>query len=104
MTLFSASDIPASIKTYEQLMVWNASVLAYLHPEMTQIEALDVNGNPIEVRAITGNSFFNTATAPSQWLFIGRISAEVLADHVAGPTWNYVKSFGDATVPVFFKQ
>lgn len=94
-------EIPPSITTLEQLVSWGIENLQYLYPDLTSVEALDSNGDPIKFRCVESHKLFITATGTGVRRHIGRISFEMKPDYtITGKAWNNVKILGDATIPV----
>lgn len=100
MTAFTATQIPVTIRSVEQLVVWGMEILQHNYPSLEVVEFLDDNGDPVSRRAVESNKFFYTAPNPAQWRHSSRLSVPVSNQHqVSGHIWNHVKEFGDLPIP-----
>lgn len=93
-------QIPPDVDTVEKLKVWCSEVLAYNYPNVTSVEALDTDGNPIKMRCIESNAYYFTAPSSPVWRHSSRSSIELAPEFkVYGKPWNHAKSLGDSPVP-----
>lgn len=100
MTTFNAADIPPEITTVEQLNVWTSNVLAYLYPDLAVLESAGQ-----AVRVASSGPFQITATDPSQWRNVSRVSVGLDAKWLGdgNQIWSYALPMGAVAIPPNFK-
>lgn len=104
MTAFLPANIPSTIQTIEQLVVWGMEILQTNFSEVNCVEFLDENGEPLPRRVIESNTFFYTALNPGEHRHSARISVKVRAEYkTTGRVWDHVATFGDTPIPVGMK-
>lgn len=100
MVALVKSDIPDSINTVEALLVWGTSLMAYLHPELTVVEAIGS-----AEKAVAAAPWKIDAASPSVWRHISRSSIALSADwQKGGKLWNFTVPLSGSTIPVEFKS
>lgn len=108
MTQFNpgtGSNLPSSITTVEALAVWSLTVLNNLYPDLLVAEAVDDQGQDVEVRAVEGNTFYITASDPATWRYLARLSVPLRKEfQQTGRIFESVKILGDDAIPVAFKS
>ncbi len=99
MTVFSASDIPPTVDSYEKLAVWLSTVLNDLYPTLTIVE-----GAGAGQRAAQSAPFLISNVDPPTWRCIGRFSIELDANwRSSGKIWEHAKPLGTAAIPAAYK-
>lgn len=105
MTRFLTSEIPESIQTIEQLIIWCGEILQNLNPNLTCVETLDQNGNEIKVRRIEANKFYYTAPQVPTWRYLTRIEVDISSNHqVFGRLWDHAIILSDLPIPQQMKR
>lgn len=99
MTAFAVTDIPSSITTYEQLMVWAGSMLADLYPSLAAIES-----GTTAVNVAQSTPLYVTATSTPQWRNVIRLSIPLSADwRTKTHPWLGAQELGQTAVPAGYK-
>lgn len=105
MTQFLPTQIPETITTVEQLVVWGMEILQYNYPNELAIEFLDEAGEPIDRRVVEAGIFFYTAPFPPEYRHSSRLTVPVNKDFkTTGHTWDHVEPIGNLPIPVGMKK
>lgn len=101
MTQFVPSSLPASCTTVESVAVWALTVLNQLYPDVTSVEALDENREPIIVRCVATDTSYIEASKPPAWRHLSRLSIELRKEwQQSGKIWEHARIIGDEAIPV----
>jgi hypothetical protein len=100
MTAFAPSDIPSEINTIEKLEVWCSQLLSHLNPDQVAVEATGSQS-----RTASAAPFYITASDPSVWRHISRLSIPLSRDWQGGGNqmWNYAQELSVLPIPASFK-
>lgn len=99
MTAFTSADLPPSINTVEKLIIWSTTLVSDLYRDTSVIEA---SGQA--ERVAQASPFLFTATDPSVWRYVSRISLELEPNwRRTGKVWQYAKDIGTIAIPSDYK-
>lgn len=99
MTAFSPADIPASVNTLEELVVWSATILNELYPDSSVSESIGRSN-----RAVDCAPFYVDAANPPGWYTIGRFTLLMTATwRQSGKPWSQVQEIGQLAIPANYK-
>lgn len=100
MTAFTRDMVPATVVTTEQLEVWVSELHTYLYGARKVTEAIDNDGNPIDVFVAETEVFYNTAVETPHYRHLSRHSIEIRPEYkISGKIWEHAKTLGDEVVP-----
>lgn len=100
MTAFSTGDLPTSITTVEQLLVWASTVLNDLYPSTTVVEAVGQSQ-----RVIESGPFYITASDPNTWRLITRSSIALAPQwRRTAKLWQHAQEIGTTAIPSEYKS
>lgn len=100
MTAFTKDMIPASITTTEQLEVWVSELHVYLYGKNKIAEAINEDGEPVEVFVAETDYFHNTATGTPHYRHLARHSIQLRPEFkISGKIWEHAMILGDEVVP-----
>lgn len=95
MTAFSASQLPSTIATLEQLNAWSGTILSDLYPTLTAVEDTSQ-----AYRVANSSPFFVTAATPATWRLISRTSIPLNSNwRRTGKIWQYALDLGTLAIP-----
>lgn len=101
MTQFTKDMIPASITTTEQLAVWVSEVHAYRYGTKKVTEAINEDGEPVDVFVAETDTFYNTAPTTPEYRHLARHSIKLRPEYkIFGKIWEHTQILGDDTVPL----
>lgn len=101
----TGSNLPSSITTVEALAVWALTVLNNSYPDLKVVEAIDDEGQDVEVRAVEANTFYITASETPTWRYLARLSVPLRKEfQQSGKIWEHVRILGDDAIPPAMKS
>lgn len=99
MTAFSPADIPSSVNTVEELIVWGATILNELYPDVTVAESIGRTN-----RMVDCGPFYVDAATPPGWYTIGRFTLRMSSTwRQSGKPWSQVQELGQLPIPANYK-
>ena len=101
MTAFTTSDLPSSVNTVEELVVWGLCVLNELYPNQTIVEAAGRASRQAECAP-----FYIEAASTPTWAMIGRCVLPMASTWRQGTVkpWAAVSEIGTVAIPAGYKS
>lgn len=100
MTAFIPSDIPASVNTVEEVIVWGATLMNELYPNSTVTESPGRSNRSIECAP-----FYLDSATPAGWYTIGRFVLPMPANwRQSGKPWATITEIGTIAIPAGYKS
>lgn len=100
MTAFTTAQLPASINTVEELVVWGLSVLSELNPSLTIVESAGRSSRQAEIAPF----WLESASTPT-WAWIGRFIITMPATWRQGTArpWDGIQELTTTAIPTGYR-
>lgn len=99
MVAFAPSDLPASVTSVEELVIWGMSILSEQFPLNLVVES---PGRPS--RQVTCSPYFMSSADPAGWYVIARATLKINDSwRQTGQLFNHALPIGEAQIPAGYR-